>query len=140
MSNSKELVAQLNRDLAKASELVTAGQFDLAVKIIQSVLSLMEENLELGSQIPFVHLSLVRVEALQGHFQIAQAELILYPSLRIAQVKIKVESVRNLPPALIGPFRMKALNLKVESGLSPNVASESKSLRELAPQLAIDTL
>ena len=45
--------------------------------------------------------------SIEGLWQIA----ILYPSLRAVKVQVKVESMGRLPPTLLSPLGMKALDL-----------------------------
>jgi hypothetical protein len=53
-------------------------------------------------------------------------------------IKIKVESMGSLPPALISPLGVKTLNLQIQSHLSPFEAAKSESLTKFAPELTID--
>lgn len=63
---------------------------------------------------------------------------ILYPSLRIDTLQVKVESMGSVPPGLIGPLGMQTLDLQIESDLCPDGAAKGESLTEFASQLTVD--
>src|SRR5436853_2093560 len=65
---------------------------------------------------------------------------ILYPSLRVGLIEVKVEGVRSLPPALISPSGMKALDLKIECSLSPFETGKTESLTKFASKLTVHAL
>ncbi|HZU01093.1 MAG TPA: hypothetical protein VFA10_15600 [Ktedonobacteraceae bacterium] len=80
-------------------------------------------------------------QALQHAEQVVQisAFKILYPCLRVVPGKVKIESVGSLPPTFISPLSMKPLDVKIQSHLSPFVASKGQSLTNFTSQLAVDS-
>ncbi len=63
--------------------------------------------------------------------------LILYPSLRVKFPQGKREVVGDLVPRALGPVRMEAENLQINSDLCANVAAESHGLTKFRAKCSI---
>src|SRR5947209_1782371 len=65
---------------------------------------------------------------------------VAYPLLRVEIAKVKIESKRSIPPRLLGPASIEALDLHINSDLSALLTPKAANLPKLASQLAIGSL
>jgi len=57
--------------------------------------------------------------------------------LRVESQEVKSERVRGVPPGLLGPASVEALDLEIHGDLRSLKTAETAGLAELAPQFAI---